>query len=45
MLLVSQAILQNHVILWSFEYMGNIQSGSVVILPGFVALGIVVVEI
>ena len=45
MFLVCQVISQNHVILWPYGFMGKRESRSVTILPSFVVINIVLVEI
>ena len=45
MFLVCHMISQNHVIIWSFYFMGKKQLRQVIILPSFVIIDIVVVEI
>ena len=45
MFLVCHMISQNHVIVWYFDFMGKRQSRYITILPSFVAIDIVVVEI
>ena len=44
-ILVCHVISQDHIIIWSCEFMGRIRSREVIILPRFVAIGIVVVEL
>ena len=45
MFLVCHMISQNHVIIWSFYFMGKKQLRQVIILPSFVIIDIAVVEI
>ena len=44
-ILVCHVILQDHVIIWSCDFMGTSHSSKVIIQGEFVAIGIVVVEI
>ena len=45
MILVCDVISQDHVIIWSCDFMGKSDSMSILFLSSFVAIGTVVVEI